>query len=72
MESDLWSNHTDCKDGEGKAKKRYYSLQEAQNTALYLQEEKGIELRVYRCDKCGYYHLTKNNVNFLSDCGSGN
>lgn len=57
--SNLWSNHSDCLDGNGNPKKRYYSLSEAQNAAKYLFEMKGVVLRVYQCTKCGYYHLTK-------------
>lgn len=57
--SGLWSNHQDCLDHEGNPKKRYYSEMEAQRSAAYLYESRGIELRVYHCDCCGYYHLTK-------------
>ena len=55
----LWSNHSDCLDRNGSPKKRYYSLSEAQDVAQYLFEMKGLRLRVYQCNKCGYYHLTK-------------
>ena len=58
MNLDLWANHTDCTDGEGRPKRRYYSLEQAQNMVTYLQQEKGIQLRAYLCDRCGYYHVT--------------
>lgn len=56
---DLWSNHEDCLDGNGNPKKRYFSEFEARNSATYLEESRDILLRVYQCDKCGYWHLTK-------------
>lgn len=58
---DLWSNHADCLDSNNNPKKRYFSELEAENTAKYLFEQKGILLRVYRCNSCGYWHLTKKN-----------
>lgn len=56
---DLWTNHKDCLDGNSNPKKRYFSEREAKNAALYLKEVHGVLLRVYQCDNCGYWHLTK-------------
>ena len=56
---DLWSNHSDCMDGNGNPKRRYFSYAQAQETADYLKQKLGVILRVYHCDDCGYYHLTK-------------
>ena len=59
-EFDLWKNHEDCLDGNGNPKKRYFSESEAKSSASYLKESRGIFLRVYYCEQCGYWHLTKN------------
>lgn len=61
---DLWSNHRDCLDGSGNPKRRYFSEMQAVNTVTYLQEAKGIALRVYKCGICGYWHLTKDTRDF--------
>lgn len=58
-EFDLWKNHEDCLDSNGNPKKRYFSETEAKNSAVYSEKSYGILLRVYRCDSCGYWHLTK-------------
>lgn len=55
---DLWSNHSDCVSGDGTPKRRYYSESEAQNSALYQQETRGVQFRAYHCPDCGYWHLT--------------
>ena len=57
--SDLWSNHSDCLDSSGNPKNRYYSENEARNSARYQQETRGVKLRVYHCPECGFWHLTK-------------
>ena len=56
---ELWSNHQECLDGNGNPKRRYFSEQEAENTAAYLEKTRNQTLRVYRCPDCGYWHLTK-------------
>ncbi len=58
-EFELWSNHRECLGSNGNPKLRYYSEKEAENMARYLLTEKNLCLRVYRCNDCGYWHLTK-------------
>ncbi len=41
-------------------KPMYNSVEEAQDMIRYLKENKGVrEIYVYRCDVCGFWHLTK-------------
>lgn len=56
---ELWSNHQECLDSHGNPKRRYFSEQEASNTADYLEKINKQIFRVYQCQSCGYYHLTK-------------
>jgi len=37
----------------------YYSEQEAQDMIKYIKETRVVrEIRAYKCDVCGYWHLT--------------
>jgi hypothetical protein len=37
----------------------YYSLIEAKESIVYLQENKGVkDLSAYKCSICGFWHLT--------------
>lgn len=56
----LWSIGEDCLDRNGYPKKRYYRMEIAEQAAVYLQNKNHVSLRVYHCEKCGYFHLTKN------------
>lgn len=35
----------------------FYSLYDAESSALYEKQIRGINLYVYQCDKCGLFHL---------------
>lgn len=59
---ELWNNFSDCLDSCSVPKKRYYSEAQAESMAAYLQNKKGLWLRVYKCPDCNYYHLTKKGV----------
>lgn len=41
-------------------KKRYFSEDEANETAAYQEKLNGLKLRSYHCQECGWWHLTKN------------
>lgn len=56
---ELWSNHQECLDSHGNPKRRYFSEKEANCTANYLEKINNQRFRVYQCQSCGYYHLTK-------------
>lgn len=48
-----------CTGADGKVKTTYYSKFEAQDTADYLAEIEGVELRIYKCPNQRGWHLTK-------------
>jgi len=41
------------------SKKFYETKTEAENTATYLFHQKGLDLEVYFCQWCSFWHLTK-------------
>lgn len=41
-------------------KNKYFSEEEANDTARYECEVRNIKLRSYHCHQCGWWHLTKN------------
>lgn len=49
-----------CLDSMGKPKAAYESRADAERRAHILYEEQGRRLKVYKCDDCGYWHLTHN------------
>ena len=54
-------NHvSSCLDSSGKAKATYESEGDAKRRAEILYDEKGVKLKVYRCNDCNYWHLTHN------------
>ena len=48
-----------CLGSDGKPKNRYFTYADAESARLYSERMSGIRLRVYQCDICGYFHLTK-------------
>jgi hypothetical protein len=48
----------ECRSKKGEPKKSYASKQEAQETADYEQQDKGVSLRVYQCPSGNNWHLT--------------
>ena len=52
-------NHkSNCLDSSGKTKQAYPTKEAAETRAKIIFKEKGTKLYVYKCDKCGEYHLT--------------
>lgn len=52
-------NHTsNCLDASGQVKKAYPTKKAAEDCAKIIYKEQGKRLSVYRCSKCGEYHLT--------------
>jgi hypothetical protein len=47
-----------CTDRNGRSKKLYQSHLEATKTAEYIHRERGVQLRVYRCNYTSGFHLT--------------
>lgn len=46
-------------------KNKYFSEDEANDTAKHQLETNGVKLRSYHCHECGWWHLTKN-LNYIS------
>lgn len=46
-------------------KNKYFSEEEADETAKHQLEVNGVKLRSYHCSDCGWWHLTKN-LNFMT------
>ena len=52
-------NHkSNCLDSTGKPKQAYPTKESAETRAKIILKEQGKKLYVYKCDKCGEYHLT--------------
>jgi len=47
-----------CTDRNGRSKRLYPSSEDAHEIAAHIFRERGVQLRVYRCDQTGGYHLT--------------
>ena len=47
-----------CTDRNGRPKRLYSSSEDARETANHILRERGVQLRVYRCDYADGYHLT--------------
>lgn len=56
-------NHkSSCLDSSGEPKAAYETQEDAEKRASIIFNEKGKKLRVYRCDMCGFWHLTHSNI----------
>ena len=49
-----------CHDSSGKPKHAYETKADAERRAEILLKEQGKRLKVYKCQDCGYWHLTHN------------
>ena len=49
---------SECIDSSGQPKQSYLTENEAIIRREIILKEKGVELFTYKCEKCGYYHLT--------------
>ena len=58
---------SDCLDSAGQPKQSYLTELEANNRKNIIFNEKGIKLFSYKCDKCGYFHLTHKDFNSLNE-----
>ena len=48
-----------CYDSTGKKKKKQYkTYEEAEEQQKVALKERGLKLDIYKCEDCGYYHLT--------------
>lgn len=48
-----------CVTGDGKTKRRFLDRREAKDAARNFRHAGIGSLRVYQCQRCGFYHLTK-------------
>ena len=58
---------SECLDSSGQPKQSYLTEQEANIRKDIIFKEKGIKLFSYKCDKCGYFHLTHKDFNSLNE-----